>query len=1095
MATIQNNSVVPLTYNLTYAGVPFLVDEALVLRMPHAHSEPAPPDELLPPRKHQPETFLTEELKRINDELFMLDMDYPTGDPGRNLDALAVQMRIGPGLGGQDAFKYNTWFYPTGARRWSVFRGLATSTQMKAMYNACTAGSPNNAPPNSWAPQTFIMQCVPLDPISGISYTISTQMYMLPARCIAEPGGTGFDGLYLITLVDERFWWQWSPISASPVVGLPQTDTWTGLISFIGTVLGVNISYSALPAVYGIGPEPDSQFWTNQENAALLLDAVAFNLGRVPVRNYDGSYSLLNDLESQTAVAFNRGNADEVVRTAGGDMFNSGAQLLPAGDLNLARSAIVPPSVNVTFPIYVQGDDPVPHFSNPRNIAPRPSCWQEDSYGDVYIVNVPISSGGPFVSGLAGTVGSGFVGADPGLLISGRVQAIQTTAKALVASEATDLVPLNLSGMTALAMQLTSDYYSNQVVAALDETYPGTIAWIPDGVHDVLWTWSAKSRQGTTRAMRGEWNSYPKMFQHRTPAVVGFNDIPKGVGGPSVAQSWDDSVSGSIFTTQITSTLLSGQYVTTLADVSTLPTQNKWKGYVGTEIVLFEGTSGGLGGGGSFLVGIRDRGIDGTLTGNWPNGTVVQPILPHATYGVNRVKAEKMLWTMPGTVTSGGVTSLNVIPQTQTVQCTSSNPTTINGIVYYPGLVNAYDTAQAFNAYASLETVWIRDRNDAAPTPNTFYNGQFAGFSASPGGGGGTAPVYLIDASSSPTTGSGTNCGKMQAFNFNGASDVPVLSPWSKLSVSTPTGLSLSSPGPCEIRMDFGASVQSGGPGPGPPPYPGCYILYYCPTGPSWVPACFPLDSYNLSEGGESRVLSPWGTLTADNATGLHLDTGSNPCEIVMSFQGKPPGGGTGSVKGWEWYLSKSPHATVPALTPWYHALVHNHTWQGGATYGLSALEAVALPFICTRGPTIKFLGANVAFINPPGTMNIYWGIYSNKSDSSPYPDKLLNGNVFSIINATGDIQTLNLGTAMNSSLVWLVFYSDVGGSMGAITFTGGGQQTNLLGSTTIYTGTGFNTFFHITIAPFAPLPLTFPAGASVVATNTFPAIAVQFGA
>ena len=60
------------------------------------------------------------------------DFGIPSSYPGRNLGAIAQESQIdrGPNAGG---LHVGEWYYPPGAGRWSVFRGLMTSSMVKAV--------------------------------------------------------------------------------------------------------------------------------------------------------------------------------------------------------------------------------------------------------------------------------------------------------------------------------------------------------------------------------------------------------------------------------------------------------------------------------------------------------------------------------------------------------------------------------------------------------------------------------------------------------------------------------------------------------------------------------------------------------------------------------------------------------------------------------------------------------------------------------------------------------------------------------------------------------------------------------------------------
>jgi hypothetical protein len=509
------------SWSLTYAQIPFLPDDAVAthLRVPgephqfHAAEQHAP-------KLHQPETRLVDEIERLIPQSKVEEQVPPASFPGRNLGAIAFAWRP------EASVDIGEFFYPNTASRWARFRGLATSSMVKAMV-AATNGGQNAA--------TFAVQNVPMmgNP-SALGYSFQTQLYMLPPRPIGEnpatPGGIN-NGLYAVTLVDERYYWPGIPAT----LRINQTTTWTALIAAISTVLGVPIStQSAIEAVYG-QPEPDSQLWCNTENPAVLLDAIGYNIGRILVRNLDGSYTYVTATESAATVQANRGMAAKVQRLAGGEIFASGTAL-PAGDLTADQNAVVPNSVLVTFPQYIVGNDPVPHFVNARYQNQRPSCWYEESHGGVWGWQVPITSGGPLVLAKA-----------PPALSGVYMDSVHTTAKAMYSGEAfaySGNPPMNASGLISLAGQLAVNRYSWQVATALDEVYPGTVAWQPDGLHSITWTWSQRRRLASTRVLRDHWNVRVTELQHSAIALSGYTNVPQGVGGPSVAQSWRDSFSG-----------------------------------------------------------------------------------------------------------------------------------------------------------------------------------------------------------------------------------------------------------------------------------------------------------------------------------------------------------------------------------------------------------------------------------------------------------------------------------------------------------------------------------------------------------------------
>ncbi len=703
------------SYLLDYAGVPFCLDEGKVFRM----SMKPPSTEVessLGPKKYQPLSDLIDELDRLLPFCYLDDFGPQVEELGHNLNALAVQQYSNKFPNPQ--VKIGDWYYPSGATRWSVFRGLATSSQVSAMMLAVGASTP----------QIFTMRAAPVSPDnptgSDTNYTLSSPMYMLPPRPLAEHGGR-FDGLYLVTLVDERYYWQYAPIS----LRVNKDTTWALLLSQLVTVLGITLTVDPIATAYST-PEPDSQLWTNQENAGILLDTVGYNIGRKLVRYLDGTFELQTASKAQAIATANRGNASTVVRLAGGDIFNSDPTS-KAGDLSLSQDFVLPAAVSVSFPKYVVGNDPVPHFFNTRYQNQRPTTWYENSYGDSFELIVPITSGGLNTSGHVGT--------------SATVHAVHSTAKALYSGEfnTNSGFPLNTSGLLSLSLQIATDYYDWQGNYALDESFPGTFNWVAEGLNDIIWTYSARARRACTRVMQTIWNQIIKEMQHSAHPLAGFTNIPPGVGGHSVSQTIRDSQLSGNVSTSLAQTLASGALSAVFNNVYYLPTQNRWKGKIDNEVILFEGTSGGING---LTVGIVYRGIDGTLGAEHANLSTVFQLTPNTTYGVNLSTYEKGQFVYPNEQTSGGIAAVNVVPQMQTVRVYSSSGVLLNNRVHYSGTVSLYNPTSGL--YSELERIWVIERNQVALLSGLRYDGQLVGYS----NGTSPSPIYLTD------TGCGVPC-------------------------------------------------------------------------------------------------------------------------------------------------------------------------------------------------------------------------------------------------------------------------------------------------------------------------------------------------
>ena len=1045
-----------LEYDLTFAGVPFVIDVAKVVRLPaYGQGEedevPGTPKSQLPPRKHQPLEDLVDENDRLLPFQYLNEFKRPNRNPGRNLGAIAHVDDIGPFPNNE--IRIGDWYYPTTASRWSVFRGLALSSMVKEMLLQ-TKGR---------LPKTFKMlsnPCSPDNPANNqTQYTLSTQMRMLPPRPIGEHGGT-FNGLYLVTLVDERYYWQNEPVSLRVTKG----TTWESLLTQLATLLDVTITYSAISAAYG-QPEPDSQLWTNAESAPLLLDAIAYNIGRVVVRLLSGAYELMTPVESRVRVLSNRGSVNGVVRTAGGDMFVSGNRL-PVGDLFYSKNAIVPDSIRVTFPKYVRGDDPIPHFVNSRYANQRPSCWYEESYGDVHSINIKIQSGGAFASGLSGTIND---------------YSLHTTAKAIYETEAAATGdPVNQSGLQSLALQLAQDYYGSQTAAALDEVYPGTFNWTPEGIHDIIWTYSARARQGVTRVLRAEWNQTIREFQHSAVALAGYTNVVKGVGGPSVPQTWRDSW-GSDYSANTTLSLALGitGATATFSANDHFPTQNRWKAQCEDEIMLMEGTSGGV------AVGIVFRGIDGTIAAAHAAGSTINQVDPNAVYGVNSVVSEKMQWIFPGVHSSGGVQEAVVIPQTQSVYVFSASGANIGGTMYYSGQVQSYNPTVP--GFTGLELVWVAERNDDGLLSGKRYDGQFAGFSKS----GQTSPIYLINTAGSGLGGGGgaVLSGTLQWFHFVacGMSGLNC-SGWifshhinsgqiikghiasgavcsGKIGSGSVNLVNLASGVLINRLLDGDRHVDtfSGFPERGQ--------IIVGNSGSTW-------QKFPVGNSGQTLILNPdqlqgvvWGDPPVTSGVNphtilfpdIHTDTVSGvPTRgalIVGNSGGKwekldrgsentLPISRSGNLQGMVWdkvasgNIDQTFFNSIGTRDLYFYRFKGTNRHSGGRWYAdgllsivdhggttISSGEILVQPFLAGQGGVADRMAINVAGISDSGA-RVHFGIYDNKADNDLYPNTLLAGSEVTTYVSGNQTKGTIAATLAPGGLYWLAVQTDrdVGG-------------------------------------------------------------------
>jgi hypothetical protein len=109
---------------------------------------------------------------------------------------------------------------------------------------------------------------------------------------------------------------------------------------------------------------------------------------------------------------------------------------------------------------------------------------------------------------------------------------VRSTATA-VFDEADDEHPANRVALEALALRIARDYYGWRL-GLRDETYPGTVAYAPDGTADLI-VWSFPQDGIETRVTAPTYDCEPIDLLHGLPCVGGSSgesSEPGGCGGP-----------------------------------------------------------------------------------------------------------------------------------------------------------------------------------------------------------------------------------------------------------------------------------------------------------------------------------------------------------------------------------------------------------------------------------------------------------------------------------------------------------------------------------------------------------------------------------
>lgn len=346
------------------------------------------------------------------------------------------------------------YLYPPTAARWSVFRGLMHKDDLDTILPIAFGASGPVA-------QTFILEDGS-DP-KRTAPTISTPLFMLTPRPLV--GVKGATDLYLVTLVDERYFWKYKPKDFWTDINTEFTS-WSVAIDAIATQLGITLTYGGADSVYG-KPELDSAIFQHYENTAILLDLCLANIGKILTRKKDGTY------EAVTHAAAD-GYAKTAVEAIQNDYRAGGKKFADKSTADAKERVVdLADTYIITFPKWSDSEG----YEAPLGIPGSRDHEGNWAYGAVYAKTVHLSDlGAPYTA---------FTQKNNTATI-----AIADSAKAILDKPSGTITAASQAQVDALATQLAKDYVDAALGYRYNQAFTG-IVWIDHrAAHSVVYTFA-----------------------------------------------------------------------------------------------------------------------------------------------------------------------------------------------------------------------------------------------------------------------------------------------------------------------------------------------------------------------------------------------------------------------------------------------------------------------------------------------------------------------------------------------------------------------------------------------------------------------------
>lgn len=348
-----------------------------------------------------------------------------------------------------------TLYWPTGASRWAVGYFLVTDEQLAEIRKKTFGKYPGASAQQG---QGSIAQPFVMSGAGGKDGKIETLLYMLPAwPLLGVPGG---DGLNLLTLVDDRYFWRARRFPyGSEHHKTGESDWHFTLRRFASTIVNNSVLVDELPTGY------TDQGWFDQHPTTWEIDFMCHNMGCRVTRSLNGKVRIYQYELSRKILSRNLAAKMKRSITGGGDL------LLGPGN------ALFTPGSK-------QSD-------NPAILPSRHVYWvvQEPSGTGTLADFRPLDGIVVMTSDLPGfekCYGNGL------------------TRHCYEFAQATTL------GFGGLAKQLSLDY-CRYATAPVDVKFAGIVNYTPEGISDHI-EWTYREGEVSTRVQRPPFDNAPTTF-------------------------------------------------------------------------------------------------------------------------------------------------------------------------------------------------------------------------------------------------------------------------------------------------------------------------------------------------------------------------------------------------------------------------------------------------------------------------------------------------------------------------------------------------------------------------------------------------------